>query len=639
MRRAAIGSCGWTLRGNWDLVGALYGLDSPPAMSAASSRKVPQLRAGRVAALWGMAALAAGCASDVPTETQPVVESPAPTGPEPVEPDFGISCAPVNPVPNEGRLLTRLQYDNTVRDLFRGLVTQSFGATFPPENRVLGFETNAELHRATAWLAEAHVKASEAIAGQLVGQLTQLLPCADEVAQAATQDAAAARQCASTFIGEYGPRAFRRPLLDAEVEPFVALYDQAAAERGFAHGIQLVIEALLQSPQFLYRFELDASRPVEPSSLVVEGAEVTGPEPSYALDGYEMASRLSYFLWNSMPDDELFAAAANDELVTAEQVEAQARRMVDDSKMAATLGDFHRQWLELDRLPSMVRELPGVGEMSYGPDWAISVDLFMHDVFSRGTNVESMMESPYVFMNPRLAGLYGVALPEGTPDNEFVPIAFEEDKRAGLITQPGLLAMLAHSNQSAPIQRGVFIRTSLLCQPPPPPPPSVDPTPPDPDPNATTRERFAQHTADTSCAGCHALIDPIGLGLENFDQLGRYRADENGLPVDPSGAILATREEALAGEFYGGQDLAQRLEESQQFKDCLVTQWYRYASGRVEQTVDLCSMAQARAAFEKSEGNLREMVIAMAISDGFRYRTESAPVDVSSADGASEVQP
>jgi hypothetical protein len=263
----------------------------------------------------------------------------------------------------------------------------------------------------------------------------------------------------------------------------------------------------------------------------------------------------------------------------------------------------------------------------------------MHDVFGRGKDVSSMMTSPYVFMNPRLAELYGVTLPEGTPVNEFVPVEFEPEQRSGLITQPGLLALLAHSDQSAPIQRGVFIRSELLCQPAPPPPPTVDPTPPDPDPNATTRERFAQHTEDSGCAGCHALIDPIGLGLENFDQLGRYRADENGLPVDASGAIVGTRDTALAGEFDGGKNLAERLGSSQQLQECLVTQWYRYGSGRVEQAADSCSMAQARTALSESQGNLREMLVALATSDAFRYRSIASPTRVNADDESnSEVE-
>src|SRR5690606_32387962 len=243
-------------------------------------------------------------------------------------------------------------------------------------------------------------------------------------------------------------------------------------------------QAFLQSPQFLYRFDTDTSRPM---AVVVEPAG----ETSYHVTGYEMASRLSYFLWNSMPDDELFEAAAAGELETLEQVEAQARRMLESDKLLETLSDFARQWLGLDKLNSIMRLVPGEGEQSFGYDWRTSVDLFVQRAFYEGGDAKSLMKSPYVYMNPRLAALYGVDLPKDAGEHDYYAVEFEAERRRGLLTQPGLLAMLAHSDQSTPIHRGVFVLSSLLCQPPPPAPPSVDPTPPDPDPNATTRERFA----------------------------------------------------------------------------------------------------------------------------------------------------
>lgn len=564
--------------------------------------------------------LGLACASesggDQASQMQGPMSSPAPSvppvhpTPEPVEPDFSnLECEERTAVPSEGRLLTRLQYDNTVRDLFDGHVVATYSHAFPPENKVLGFETNARFHRASAWLAEGHMTAAEDISTRVVAALDELLPCS-----VAAPDEA----CAGEFIDEYGLRAFRRPLTETERESLLALFRTGNVSQGFTHGVGLVTQALLQSPQFLYRLETDQTQPMD---------ELNG---GFAVTGYEMASRLSYFLWNSMPDQELFAAAASGELSTKAQIEAQARRMVESDRVTGTLSDFTRQWLGLERLHAAMRDIPGVGERALGAHWQASLDLFVQDAFFAGGDVATLLSSPIVYMNPTLAVLYGVELPQATADNEFHPIEFEADRRSGLLTQPGLMAMLSHSDQSTPIQRGVFVLTELLCQPPPDPPPSVDPTPPDPDPSATTRERFAEHTADTVCAGCHALIDPIGLAFENFDHLGRFRADENGLAIDVSGDIVGTREQGLRGEFDGALELAQRLSGSQQLRDCLVTQWYRYGSGRVEQDVDLCSLAGARAGFAESGGDLRELVVAIATSDAFIYRmgvgaAETAP--------------
>ncbi len=543
--------------------------------------------------------------------------------PKPIEPDFSsLECDEQNPVPAQGRLLTRLQYDNTVRDLLPGIVETSFAHSFPPENRVMGFETNAEFHRASAWLTEGHMEAAEQISALVVPHLPQLLPCSQQAADAA---------CASEFIDSFGTRAFRRPLTEAESAPMLELFESAHAEQGFEVGIQLVVQAFLQSPQFLYRLETDTSRP-----MLAIGTE---SEESYFVNSYEMASRLSYFLWNSMPDDELFAVAAAGELETREQVEAQARRMLDPEqnshKVQQTLSDFTRQWLNLDKLNSAVRMVPGKGETSsLGFMWQTSVDLFVQRAFYEGGDVSSLMSLPYVYMNPGLAEIYGVELPADAGEHDYYAVEFEPDRRSGLLTQPGLMAMLAHAEQSTPIHRGVFVMTNLLCQPPPAPPPSVDATPPDPDPNATTRERFAQHTADPTCAGCHALIDPVGLAFETYDHLGRYRAEENGLPVDDSGNLAATREFAIRGEFTGALELAQRLSSSQQLSDCLVTQWYRYGAGRVEQEVDLCSVAQGRQVMFETGGNLRELLVSLATSDAFMYRRELP----AALDGTEETQ-
>ncbi len=521
-----------------------------------------------------------------------------PEVPEPVTvPLAEMDCSELNPVPSQGRLLTRLQYANTIVDLFQGLVDSPDLSNFPPENEVLRFRTNAEFHKATPLLAEAHMATAEAVAAAATADLEELLPCSED-----DRD----QRCAESFIEALATRAFRRPLFDTELSLFINLFEETAADTDFEQAIAVVIEVLLQSPQFLYRFDFGGE--------ALRGAE------GFELTDYEMASRLSYFLYNSMPDAELFDAAAAGELRTDEQVEAQARRMLESPKARGTVRDFYAQWLGIERFNSVVRQAPGFEESELADSWRYSLELFLDSTFwDEGKDFASLMTSDVVFMDGKLASIYGVEPPDGLEPGEFFRTEFEPKRRSGLLTQPALLSLLSHSDQSAPILRGVFVRDDILCQPTPAPPPNVDQTPPDPDPNATTRERFKVHTDDAACAGCHSLIDTLGLGFEEYDHLGRYRDNEYGIPVDASGSVVAVREDSIQGPFNGAVELAERLSESEQVKLCVATQWYRYGAGRVEQKVDLCSIAQAYENFGEAD-NMQDLLVGLVLSDAFRLR-------------------
>lgn len=574
------------------------------------------LRRGR-ARLWMVAAGAALVGYACSEGTSPDVDMP-PMGDPQAEPDVvtdapapvplnleDLDCGEINPVPSEGRLLTRLQYENTVSDLFHGQVLGPHTAGFPLENEVLGFFTNAEFHRVSPWLAEAHLGAAEGVSDQVVAKLSELLPCS-----VAPDDEAA---CANEFLNTYGSRAFRRPLSDEERAPLLALFESGRQQAGFSYGAQLMTQALLQSPQFLYRLELSA-----PSDAVTPSAPVT-------LGNYDLASRLSYLLWNSMPDETLFAAASSGALSDPSVLGEQARRMLADPRARATVTDFSRQWLRMTEFSSVVRQSEFGEDHVFAPAWRRSLELFLDDVFwgGEGTFAELFL-SPQVFVNEELAPMYGVAVPSDHSAGQFFAASLNSEERAGILTQPGLMTLLAHADQSAPILRGVFLRERILCQPPPAAPPSVDQTPPRPDPNATTRERFAAHTADPTCAGCHRLIDTVGLPFENYDHLGRFRAEENGLPVDVSGEVLGTREPAIEGPFSGAVELSQRLSTSSQAQACYVTQWYRYGMGRIEQEADLCSIRTVLERFQASGGDLEEVLVSLVLSDSFRYRKADA---------------
>jgi hypothetical protein len=560
------------------------------------------LRLGRVMRWSAAAALVlAGCQSNGSGDLQsggvgvdlgvPGTQPPSQAPELPVVPPGSapLDCSAVAPGAAEARLLTRLQYDNTVRDLLGDGSAPARG--FPAENTLLGFGNNADAHRANLLLTEEHVTAAEGIAARAVAAgVDALLPC-----EAGDRSEA----CVSRFIVEFGYRAFRRPLREEESQPLLELFRSGSAW-GFDKALELVIQAFLQSPQLLYRTE----------SLAESNAGRVG-KSAILLDSYQVASRLSYFIWNTMPDAELFALADGGQLTNEEVVRAQASRMLDDERARGTVADFHEQWLGMGQFAGLSRVVPGAdADNGLNASWGASLAQFVQSVFwDEGGDLQALLGSKSVFVDEPLAALYGVQAG-----------VYEDENRAGILTQPGLMALLAHADQSAPVQRGKFVREQLLCQLLPPPPPDVDTTPPDPDPAATTRERFRQHSADTRCASCHRLLDNVGFGLEAFDHLGRFRSEENGLPIDATGNLVSAGDPAVEGEFDGALELTSRLAASPQVEACLATQWFRYGMGRAEQQADACSLEQVRSAFASSGGSFRELMVSLATSDAFRFR-------------------
>jgi hypothetical protein len=325
-----------------------------------------------------------------------------------------------------------------------------------------------------------------------------------------------------------------------------------------------------------------------------------------------------------MPDAELMTKAAAGELSTDAEVEAEARRLIETPRARAMAQDFVDQWLGLARLEGSPREAPGVtyGPTELIPDFKASLTAFTDSVlFQDGGNVEALFTSSKLFLTEKLASLYG-ATATGPMTEVDAPT-----ERAGLLTQPAIMTLFAHADQSAPVLRGAFVRDRILCLPVQAPPPNVNNNPPTVDPNSTTRERFAQHTADDACAGCHVAIDNTGFGFERYDQLGRYRAVENGIDVDESGAMIESCDSNLDGEFSGAAELAARIARSPLTRDCLATQWYRYAMGRIEDDSDRCSLDGVKERFGSANGQFRELLVAIVMSEGFRYRAaaEVAP--------------
>ncbi|MCB9546650.1 MAG: DUF1588 domain-containing protein [Myxococcales bacterium] len=508
-------------------------------------------------------------------------------------PDAGVEPPPacsVQPAPATARLLTRLEYDHIVRDVLGDETSPA--QALPPENEVLGFDNNAEFHRATPASVSALMEVAEAVAARAVAGGPGL-PCA-----AADTDAV----CADALLDRTGRRLFRRTLRPEERAAFAELFTTTASSAGRSAATRLTLTALLQSPQFLYRLEEIGED---------EGAIVP-------LSPIGLAGRLAAFLWASGPDDALIDAAEGGRLATVAEVRTQVGRMISDPRARDAVRHFHRQWLGLKSLDSLVKDradgFPG-GAGALRAAYARSLYTFIEEAFwSDGDGMAELLASPTVYLTPDLARLLDMPVPEG----ELAAISFPE-QRAGLLTQPTLMARLAHPDQTSPIHRGIFVRERMLCQAMPPPPNDVVIEPPDPDPNATTRERFAQHTEDELCQGCHQLIDPIGFGFEGYDELGRFRDQENGRPVDVSGDVYDPLHRELHGPFHGAVELAGRLAQSPTVRECVATHWFRYALARGEQPFDDCALAQIQGAFVAS-GSFADLLVALATSDAFRLR-------------------
>jgi len=535
-------------------------------------------------ALLGLAAACAGACS---------------SSPDPAEGTSTSVCTTLQPGASPIRRMTRFEYNNTVRDL---LGDDSAPADrFAPEEEALGFNNQATALGVTQLLAEQYMEASEVIAARAALDLEALIPGCDPATEGP-------EVCADQLIRTLGRRAFRRPLEPAEIERLAGVFAWGNAEFDFSTGIQLVLQAMLQSPHFLYRVEFGMPDPVAGDVV--------------PLTQHEVATRLSYLLWSSMPDADLFAAADAGELGTPEQIRAQAERMLEDPRAHRAVANFHRQWLELGHIESITKDpgtYPAYSE-DLRPLWKAETEAFLDYVVFEDPagDVETLLTAPYTFMNAELAAFYGVPgawAPEG---DAFTRVDLDPMQRAGLLTHASVLASLAKPNQSSPVHRGKFIRERLLCELVPPPPNNLEIKAPEVEAGVTTRERFRQHRDDPGCAGCHTLMDPIGYGFEHFDGIGLWRDTDQGKPVDATGEITGSR--GADGAFDGAVELASRLAESETVRQCVVTQWFRFGYGRAEQEEDQCSMDQLREAFAESGHNIKGLLVSLTQTDAFRYR-------------------
>jgi hypothetical protein len=458
----------------------------------------------------------------------------------------GSSCN-VDTVTIGGRVLRRLtrrEYDATIHDLFG--VASTWGASLPADGVVNGFENNASALRVSGLFAD---KARVA---------------AEEIAEAAPVTTSCTT--AACFVAEFGLKAFRRPLTDAEVARYSPLYS--------AGGAKLVVTAMLQSPYFLYRTELGA-----PS--------ISG---KVELTPYELASELSYFLWGSMPDDALFSKAKDGTLAQPAVLEAEARRMLKSDRSRAMIERFVGGWLDVDRLDSIPK------------------DPVMYADFDQAKRDALKKESIDFFAKAAQGGTFGDLL-GGTAGD-----------RAGLLELRAILATHANPASSSPVHRGKLVRERFLCQKLSPPPPGLNVQLPPFDPTKTTRERFAAHSVNQPCNGCHRLMDPIGFGFEAFDSVGNLRKDDNGHPLDLSGEIVGSN--STDGTFTGTHELSSKLAASEEVQSCFALEWWRYAHGAEETAEQQCGVDKVSEAFRGKGLRIDELILSIVLEQGFHTRVD-----------------
>ena len=499
----------------------------------------------------------------------------------------------VNAGPSRMLRITRRQYNHAVEDLLAE--TSRPADTFIPDEMFGHFAGNAT-SSITLLGVEDYMTASEKITKNVATRLASVVPC---------DPAKGDETCARNFITKFAARAYARPPAMDEIDALLTVYrslDAAAVPAPtFADRVSLVMQAVLQSPDFLYQPEkgLGAAAALLP------------------LTQHELGRRMALALWNSVPDETLVNVATSGMLATPDHINAQVTRMMADPKFLRAVDSFHSQWLGIQDSSAIAKDPASFPDFT--PELAAATITetreFIRHLFQDGDGrLGTLLSAPFSYVNPGLAKLYGVPY-QGT-GTEFVRTDLPPAQRAGVLTQASVLAAHAHANQTSPVRRGLFVLHNVLCTQIPPPPPTVDTTPPNPDPNATTRERFNQHTANPTCASCHRMMDPLGFGFEGYDATGKFRTVENGKPLDVSGTIVGTD---VDGPFNGALELVQRLQGSAQVKGCVSQLWLEFALQRVPAPEDACSLEQAQNGFAASGYNLRDLIASVIKSDAFRH--------------------
>ncbi|MGE4130307.1 MAG: DUF1592 domain-containing protein [Bdellovibrionales bacterium] len=476
--------------------------------------------------------------------------------------------------------LNRAEYNNTLRDL---LGIQSRPADdFPADPAGETFNTNADVLNLTTSQLDMYIAAAEAAVNEAFTlNRTRFIICAQTTTACATQ-----------ILTAFAEKAFRRPVTSEEVSRLAALVAVAQGQNeSFEVGIKLAMRAALVAPDFLFR-TIRNPAPNSPTSIV-------------NLDAYELASRVSYFIWSSMPDDSLFAAAKDGSLLQPATLQAQVKRMLKDTKSQGLIDTFAMQWLGLNNIGSAQPNPTKFPEYNatLRDDMVMETKMLIQDMIATDANPSHLLKANYSFMNSRLALLYGIS---GVTGTQFRRVSLAGTNRQGVLGHAGLLTLTSHTDEPSIVFRGKLVIKNLMCDPPPPPPPNIPTLP------GSELQQSQGRLADNRCMGCHRRMDPIGYALQTFDGLGKPRTvDENGLSIDDRGQLYT-------GEpFKGPIELSNVVAADQRFGSCISKKLLAFALARDLSTQDDCAVSQV-AAFSDDNKSFSELIYGVVSNQVFR---------------------
>jgi hypothetical protein len=494
------------------------------------------------------------------------------------------------------RRLNRTHYANTLRQLTG--TAQDYASKFPADDLSFGFDNIGE----ALTVQPLHIELFEQSADAVLTELFALPATDPNRAKVLGCDAqSGGHACVVSTVLAFAQRAFRRPVVEAEITPFVSISDSYAMTGGTAaDGLKLALKAVLLSPHFLFRVELDPS----PTAKDV-----------HRLNGYELATRLSYFLWSSMPDDALLASAKSGALTTDAGLVSEVSRMLADPKAQALVSDFAGQWLNIRRVAAVKPDATMYPAFTpeLAADMQTETSMLFSNLLGQGRPITELLTADYTFINQRLAGFYGVTPPSATG---FVKVPVAGSHRTGFLMQASFLTMTSNPTRTSPVKRGKWVLEQLLCSPPPPPPAGVNLAAIDGG-GQSVRAKLEAHRAKEPCHSCHSLMDPIGLSFENFDGIGAYRSSDQYGPIDATGTL-----QTAAGEvtFNGADQLVPIVSKDERLAPCVAQKVLTYAVGRGFSSADAKALDGVLTATNASGQGLRGLVGSAALSESFKSR-------------------
>jgi hypothetical protein len=494
------------------------------------------------------------------------------------------------------RRLNRFEYGNTLRDLVGA--SAELAAKFPLENLFFGFDNIGEALTVQPLHIELYEENVETALTQLFAR-----PATDSLrARFVTCDAkTVGRPCILQMLSYFAQWAFRRPVIEAEVRGLADIAQDFITTGGTADdAMKVAFKGVLLSPHFIYRVELDPD---------------SASKVPHRVSGFELATRLSYYLWSTMPDQQLLVEAQGGNLTTDVGLAAQVERMLNDPRSTALIQNFAGQWLNLRRIEQVKPDttlFPSFDDSLRSALRGESEAFFM-ELFQKGRPVNELLSGTYTYVNERLARHYGIPAPVG---DGFQRVELAGTPRLGFLTHGSFLTATSNPTRTSPVKRGQWVLDQLLCSPPPPPPAGVDLAAVEVG-DTSVRARLEAHRAKEPCRSCHAIMDPIGLSFENYDAIGTYRTSDQYGPIDATGELMTEQGKVT---FKGANELVPVLADDPRLMRCFTQKLLTYAVGRGFSSADAAALQAVTGAAEASGKGVRGAFASVAMTEAFRSR-------------------